>query len=57
MEGGAATDRNSSHLRQGLYPEHEKKLLQGSKLDLCILERETHICTREKVFKTKIKDR
>ena len=42
MEGGAATVRNSSPLRKGLYPEHEKKLLQGSKLDLCILERNTH---------------
>ena len=42
MEGGAATERNSSHLRKDLYPEHENKLLQGSKLDLCILERDTH---------------
>ena len=47
MEGGAATDRNSSHLRQGLYPEHEKKLLQGSKLDLCILERHTFVLGRK----------
>ena len=42
MEWGAATDRNSSHLRKDLYPEHEKKLLQAS-LKITLLMKAQHL--------------